>query len=146
MIILLINEVTVCYNNYFVIILDITSILNETPTQYELFELLSDINDKWYEIGLSLQVHRDILDDLKHSQKTNLIKLHAVIDKFLTTQPSPVTWVTVISAIESPVVNDKNIADLIHQYLSTGKSNMLLSNEVINSGVDNVPLKCINLA
>ena len=114
---------TVCYNNCFIVISDITSILNETPTQLELFELLSDIRDKWYDIGLSLQVHQNILDDLKHNPNTNFIKLFAVIGKFLSTQPSPVTWISVISAIESPIINKKNIADLIRDYLSTGKSN-----------------------
>ena len=54
MIILLFHEVTVYYNNCFVLISDITSILKETPKEYELCYLLADINDKWYDIGQSL--------------------------------------------------------------------------------------------
>ena len=126
---------TVCYNNYFVVISDITSLLKETPTKYELNSVLFNVSDKWYDIGLSLQVYRNVLDDLIQSERDD--KLLAVIDKVLTTEPSPVTWETVITAIESPIVNDKETADLIRHYLSTGKSNklLLLSNEVINSGV-----------
>ena len=64
------------------------------------------------------------------------------------TQPSPDTWETVITAIESPIVNDKVTADIIRRYLSTGKSNklLLLSNEVINSGVRTTTLKCIQFS
>ena len=138
---------TVCYNNYFVVISDITSILKETPTEHELFGLLDDISDKWYDIGLSLQVRRNVLDDLKRNQMDN-DKLFAVIENFLTSQSSLVNWETVIAAIESPTVNDKETADLIRQYLSTGKSNklLLLSNEVINSGVQTTTVKCIQFS
>ena len=122
---------TVCYKKYFVIISDITSVLKETPTKYELNSVLFNVSDKWYDIGLSLQVYHNVLDDLIQSERDD--KLLAVIDNFLTTEPSPVTWETVITAIESPIVNDKETADLIRHYLSTGKSIklLLLSNEVI---------------
>ena len=78
----------------------------------------------------------------------NDYKLLVVIENFLTSQSSPVNWETVIAAIESPTVNDKETADLIRQYLSTGKSNklLLLSNEVINSGVQTTTVKCIQFS
>ena len=117
---------TVCYNNCFVFISDITSILKETPSKYELFSLLHSISDKWYDIGLSLQVRRSVLDDLKHDQRDNDYKLFAVIQNFLTSRSSTINWETVIAAIESPTLNDMETADLIYQYLNTGKSNKLL--------------------
>ena len=88
------------------------------------------------------------MDDFKHDQTDNDYKLFAVIDNFLTSQSSLVNWKTVIAAIESPTVNDKETADLIRQYLSTGKSNklLLLSNEVINSGVQTTTVKCIQFS
>ena len=137
---------TVCYNNYFIVISDITSILKEIPTKYELNSVLFNVSDKWYDIGLSLQVRRNVLDDLIQSERDD--KLLAVIDNFLTTEPSPVTWETVITAIEGPIVNDKETADLIRQYLSTGKNNkiLILSNEVINSGVQTTTVKCIQFS
>ena len=132
----------------FCLISDITSVLKETPSKYELFNLLYDISDKWYDIGLSLQVRRNVLDDLKRNQMDNISKLFAVIHNFLISQSSPVNWETVIGAIESPTVNDKETADLIRQYLSTGKNNklLLLSNEVINSGVQTTTVKCIQFS
>ena len=131
----------------FCLISGITSVLKETPSKYELFHLLDGISDKWYDIGLSLQVRRNVLDDLKRNQMDNDYKLIAVIQNFLTSQSSPVNWETVIGAIESHIVNDKETADLIRQYLR-GKSNklLLLSNEVINSGVQTTTVKCIQFS
>ena len=139
---------TVCYNNYFVPLSDITSILKEAPSKHELCRLLSNIRHKWYDIGLSLQVRHNVLDDLKHNLRDNDYKLFAVIHNSLTSQSSPISWETVIAAIESPIVNDKETADLIRQYLSTGKSNklLLLSNEVINSSVQTTTVKCIQFS
>ena len=133
---------------YFVVISDITCKLKETPTECELHYLLFDIRDKWYVIGLSLQVHRNILDDLKKTLNDHVKNLDEVINNFLTSQPSFVKWETVITAIEGPIVNDKERADEIRQYVSTGKSNKLslLNNEVINSGVQTTPAKYIQFS
>ena len=111
--------------------------MKDIPKEYELYRLLIDINDKWYDIGLSLQVHQNVLMDLKRSNYSSFGKLRKVVYNFLTTKPSPVSWETVISAIEGPIINNQAKANEIRQYLSTGKSNklLLLSNEVINSGV-----------
>ena len=102
-----------------------TSTLKETPAKFILHDLLNDISDKWYDIGLALQVHRSILDYLSCSQDSNVDKLLKVIKNILDTQPSTVTWETVITAIESPTVNNKARADEIRQYLSVGKINKL---------------------
>ena len=120
---------TVCYNNYF-FFSDITSILKETPDKDELLNLLFDISDKWYDIGLSLQVCRNVLDNLKETRNDKIYNLIAVIDNFLISQPSSVNWVTVITAIEGPIINNQKIADEIRQRLKFSKL-LLLSNEVV---------------
>ena len=88
------------------------------------------------------------MDKLKRNWDDELTKLEIVINIWKETQPSPDTWKTVITAIEGPIINDKVTADLIRQYLSTGKSNklLLLSNEVINSGVQTTTVKCIQFS
>ena len=48
-----------------IIILDITNILKEAPNEDVLINLFADIYDKWYEIGLSLNVPRNVLDNFK---------------------------------------------------------------------------------
>ena len=121
---------TICYNNYFVLISGITSILKETPTEHELFYRLRDIRHKWYDIGLSLQVRRNVLDDLKQSQDDDETKLKKVLNIWEETKSSSFTWETVITAAESPVINNKEIADSIRRYLQSSKL-LLLSNDVV---------------
>ena len=121
---------TVCYNNYFVVISGITSILKETPTQFHLVYQLSAISDKWYDIGLSLQVCRNVLDEIKQSQDNDETNLKKVTNIWRDTKPSPDTWETIITAVESPVINNKKIADRIRQYLKLSKL-LLLSNDVV---------------
>ena len=137
---------TVYYNSYFVVISDITSILKETPTKYELFNLLFGIKENWYDIGLSLQVSRHALDDFKRTWNGNEENLNAVIGNFLTSHSSSVNWETVITAIEGFIVNSKETANLIRQYLNTGKSNNFLVINVINSGVQTVTVNCIQFS
>ena len=112
---------TVCYNNYFIVISDITSILKETPNEDELLLLLRSISDKWYDIGLSLQVRRNVLDEIKQSEDNDETKLKKVFNIWEETKSSPDTWETMITAVESPVINNKEKADLIHQYLQYSK-------------------------
>ena len=117
---------TVYYNNCFVFISDIISILKETPKEYELSYLLADINDKWYDIGLSLLVSRNVLNRRKRSGDSDQTNLSKIISFWITNQPSPITWERVITGLESPFVNNKEKADLIRHYVSTGKNNKTL--------------------
>ena len=92
---------------------DITTILKETPTKFEQTNLLYDPDDKLYKFGLALQVHKDVLEDLK--QKIHVNMFVKVIDEWKDIQPSPDTWETVITTIGSPSVNNKAMADQIGQ-------------------------------
>ena len=112
---------TVCYNNYFVIILDITSILKETPDEDELVCQLLGIEDKWYRIGKSLQLDCNDLDHIKHSQDDNIAKLRKVLKISL-----HVTWEKVITAIKGPIVkNEKKAMEICH-HLKLGKQLLLI--------------------
>ena len=83
---------TVFYNNYFIVFSDITSLLKKTPNEEELLLLLEDISDKWYDIGLSLQVHRNVLDDLNQSEDNSETKLDKVINILKNTKSSSNNW------------------------------------------------------
>ena len=96
--------------------------MRKTPTEHELLNLLADISNLWYEIGLSLNLSHDILDDLMSSTKNRQYKLAQVIYSWLTTTESHlVTWETVIDAIKSPIVNNIKKVTEIHQHLTRGK-------------------------
>ena len=96
--------------------------MKKTPTEYELLNLLADVSNLWYDIGLSLKVPHSILDDLMSSTKNRKYKLVQVIYSWLTTTESHlVTWETVIDAIKSPIVNNNKKVTEIHQHLTKGK-------------------------
>ena len=61
------------------------------------------------------------MGDLQSSEKDSTVKLNKVIHTWFTSQPSPVTWETVISAIEGTVVNNLAKANEIRDHLGLPK-------------------------
>ena len=100
---------------------NIPAILNTAPNEHKLLELLADINNNWYEIGLALQIPHNDLDNLKRSPDSATIKLSNVIHIWFTTQPTPVTWDNVITAVEGNIVKNKEIANKIRCHLDLPK-------------------------
>ena len=96
-------------------------ILEDTPDKHELLDLLADIKDKWYEIGLSLKVGDDVLNGLTSEKIENIIKLDKVLQSWITTKSSPVTWDTVIAAMKGRLVKNVQKAEEIIKYLTKGK-------------------------
>ena len=92
-------------------------ILKKSPNHDEALLQLADISAKWEDIGLALKVSRNELDGLEchPSSKTN--KLSKVITLWIESKSSPVSWETLISAIEGPLLNNKKKAEEMHDYL-----------------------------
>ena len=82
-----------------------------------MLNLLADISARWNTIGLALRVDSNTLDGLKESSHKNHVKLDNVIETWISTQSSPVTWETLILAIEGPLVNHKDKANKIRDHL-----------------------------
>ena len=102
-------------------LLNISDLLKNAPNERVLLNLLADISNLWRQIGLALALSGSFLDSLEHSRHSDIIKLSIVIDSWLTsTQPSLVTWETVITAIKGPVVNHVKKADELYQLLTKG--------------------------
>ena len=96
--------------------------MKEVPDEHDLVNRLADISNNWYEIGLGLKVSHDVLDGLKNKEDTNIYKLSKVIHAWITsTESHLLSWETVITVIEGPLVTNKRKADEIHDYL--GKVN-----------------------
>ena len=87
------------------------------PSHYDLLHLLADMKNSWYDFGLALRVSSDCLDGLLRSPDTPSTKLSNVIRNWMVSQSSPVTWKTLISAIEGHIVNNKRKANEIRDYL-----------------------------
>ena len=66
---------------------------------------------------MALNISGNVLGDLQTSQEESIVKLDKVINTWLTSQPLPVTWQTVISAIEGKIVNNVAKANEIRDHL-----------------------------
>ena len=95
--------------------------LEDTPDKHELLNLLADIDNEWHKIGLSLKVGNNVLKGLTHKKIENILKLDEVLENWITTKSSPVTWDTVIAAMKGPLVNNVQKAEEIIEYLTKGK-------------------------
>ena len=92
-------------------------ILNTPRDEHILVKLLANIIDQWYLIGTALKSSNNVLNGLLTSPQDNKVKLIQVINTWLTSQPSPVIWETVISAIEGEIVENLAKADEIRAHL-----------------------------
>ena len=91
------------------------SSLKERPSSYDLLSHLNDINSQWRVIGLALCITENDLDGLNGKPTEKLSK---VINIWKTGgDQEHITWNTVISAIEGPIVNNKWKANKIREYL-----------------------------
>ena len=81
--------------------------------------MLTDISAKWEEIGTALNISRNELDGLQHAHSSIIMKLSQVLALWIDSESTPVSWETLISAIEGPIVNNKQKAKEIRDYLYT---------------------------
>ena len=95
--------------------------IKKEPNKDELLRLLFNIAENWYEIGEAINVSLNLLSALKFTKKHNYYKLNDVLESWELYQPSPVTWETVISAVEGPIVNNKRKANEIREHLGICK-------------------------
>ena len=102
---------------FIILFLDIF-ILRKAPDGHELLNLLADINDKWYIIGSGLDVPRSVLNGLIENPQNNTYKLDQVIQTWIDSSDQYlVTWETVLTAIEGPIIDNKKKASEIRQFL-----------------------------
>lgn len=73
----------------------------------DLLKLLADISSQWEMIGLSLNLSSNFLDGLRSRSSSHMSNLSKVLQKWMDSRPSPVTWETILAAIESPIVSNK---------------------------------------
>ena len=93
------------------------AILKEAPNKSDLLNLLADISNNWYVIGLGFNISHYNLESINNEKGHDITKLSKVIECWISTQSSPVTWETVISVIEGKIVNNKIKANEIRKHL-----------------------------
>ena len=79
---------------------------------------MTNISADWEVIGIALNVSQNDLKGFQQESIDKTVKLSRVIAKWMETESSsPVSWETLISAIEGPIVNNKKKAKEIRDYL-----------------------------
>ena len=81
--------------------------LKDIPNHEKALTLLTNISADWEEIGLALDVSLNDLKGLKQDNRSNMINFSQVIALWIQSKSSTVSWETLISAIEGPIINNK---------------------------------------
>ena len=100
---------------------DIMKILQKPPALSDLINMLADHCDKWYRIGISLNVRGATLNGLKQQTIDDIEKLHIILQSWMDTGSSPVTWETILDLLESRIVDLPTCAATIKLTLSQTK-------------------------
>ena len=87
----------------------------------DVLALLMPIKDKWYLIGVSLEVTTGDLDSLKISNNPTEMNLSFVISKWLEKKANETTWEVLLEEMEGPIVNNFQIGDNIRKFLKKPK-------------------------
>ena len=86
-------------------------VLDKKPDKVDLLNLLVSYDDLWAEIGEGLKVDGRHIRGLRQtSGMSNKIKLSTILQSWMDTLCSEVTWDNVKQALEGPVVDAKAIA------------------------------------
>ena len=75
--------------------------MNKSPEQDDVFKLLKSKSNSWDDIARELQVDVNKRDDLrKEVTFSNDRKLEEVLENWIDSETSPVTWNTIIEMLE----------------------------------------------
>ena len=75
------------------------------------------IKDKWYTIGVSLEVSNGELNCLRTSNNSAETNLSIVIQNWLDKKSNEATWKALLKEVEGPIVKSRKISNEIHTFL-----------------------------
>ena len=88
----------------FTIANDLQLIFLKEPELKDLMMVLAEIQSQWSTLGTALNVPEEMLPVNQQNVPDN-VKLKATLQAWIDTRSSPVTWKTVMEAVESPIIN-----------------------------------------
>ena len=94
-------------------------IVDKTPKKCDLLELLSEVKDKWFDIGEMLEVDNATLRSLHENNYSASRKLADTLQHWIDSASSPVTWGTIVEVLRTDYINLPRVADKIEDKLST---------------------------
>ena len=96
---------------------DISKITSNVPAKKDAVEVLVPIKDRWYIIGVVLEVSRPDLDSLNESNNSVEVNLAKMIDKWLDQYAEKATWEVLLEAVEGKTVNSQQTGQKIREFL-----------------------------
>ena len=100
---------------------DISQITSNVPAKKDAVEVLVPIKDRWYIIGVVLEVSPADLDSLKDSNNSVEVNLAKMIDKWLDQYAEKATWEVLLKAVEGKTVNSQQTGQKIREFLKIPK-------------------------
>ena len=91
--------------------------LTKPPKARDLLtQVASKARDKWERVGLALGIKQDQLNAISEKRKDVILCYSEVFTAWeKTVDPADFTWATVVEALESPIVEENNLArDIVH--------------------------------
>ena len=79
---------------------------------------LASIKAKWSELGEGLCVDDGDIESIRQSTLRDEGKLSAVLQKWMDTMKTPVTWEKIIEVVQGPLVQKAVVAAQIRSFLS----------------------------
>ena len=101
---------------------DVFSSSDKEPKKVHLQRVLGPIEYKWREIGEALEIPDGRIQSIDHDARYNdTRKLSEVLQTWIDTQPSDVTWKNLIDVITEYPVNEPVLAKTIPDFLANPK-------------------------
>ena len=96
---------------------DISQIISKVPARKDAVEVLMPIKNKWYIIGVALEVSSADLESLKDSNNPVEVNLANMIGKWLDRHAKEATWEVLLKAVEGKIVDSRQTGQKIRDFL-----------------------------
>ena len=97
--------------------IDTSQIISKVPSRRDAIEILMPIKNKWYIIGVALEVSSADLESLKDSHNPIEVNLANMIGKWLDTHAKEATWEVLLKAVEGKIVDSRQTGQKIRDFL-----------------------------
>ena len=85
-----------------------------------LHKVASRITDKWYIIGLELDIDQPQLNTIRQSFHQDAIQCFSKVFQLWQNQADPpFTWATIVGVLRSPIIKENSLAQEIEDWLRT---------------------------
>ena len=95
-------------------------ILQERPRSYHVFDLTVSHSARWNDLGRRLGIAYNYREQLKKKASSDEDKLEDVLEKWMETESVPVTWSSLIEALEA--IKLMNLVRAVKKFLKTPKA------------------------